>query len=78
MLANRFGRIVLLLGILSLLLFAGCSSLSLPFSEEKKILRLGTETDVTSHESRGAQKLADLVRERSGGSLEIQEFPVSG
>lgn len=75
MLANRFGRIVLLLGILSLLLFAGCSSLSLPFSEEKKILRLGTETDVTSHESRGAQKLADLVRERSGGSLEIQVYP---
>ena len=51
MLANRFWRIVLLLGILSLLLFAGCSSLPLSFSEEKKVLRLGTETDVMSHES---------------------------
>lgn len=75
MLANRFWRIILLLAILSLLLFAGCSSLPLPFSEEKKVLRLGTETDAMSHESRGAQKLADLVRERSGGSLEIQVYP---
>ena len=75
MLTNRFRHIALALTVLSLLLFAGCASLPLSISEEKKVLRLGTETDAASHESRGAQKLADLVRERSGGSLEIQVYP---
>lgn len=75
MLANRSRRIILLLTVLSLLLVVGCSFFSLNGSEEKKILRLGTETDAMSHESRGSQKLADLVRERSGGSLEIQVYP---
>ena len=75
MLAYRFRCIALALIVLSLLLFIGCASLPLTISEDKKVLRLGTETDATSHESRGAQKLADLVRERSGGSLEIQVYP---
>ena len=75
MLAYRFRCIALALTVLSLLLFTGCASLPLSITEEKKVLRLGTETDATSHESRGAQKLADLVRERSGGSLEIQVYP---
>ena len=75
MLTNRFRCIALALPVLSLLLFAGCASLPLSITEEKKVLRLGTETDAASHESRGAQKLADLVRERSGGSLEIQVYP---
>ena len=38
------------------------------------ILKLGTETAISSPETRGAQKLADLVKEKSAGSLIIEVY----
>ena len=38
------------------------------------VLKLGTETAVSSPETRGAQKLADLVKEKSAGSLIIEVY----
>lgn len=41
---------------------------------EVVVLRLGTDTAPDSHESRGARYLADLAREKSGGTLAIQTY----
>ena len=41
---------------------------------EKIILKLGTETAFSTPETRGAQKLADLVREKSKGTLVIEVY----
>lgn len=41
---------------------------------EKVILRLGTETALGTPENQGAQKLAELVKEKSKGTLEIQIY----
>ncbi|WP_371374778.1 TRAP transporter substrate-binding protein [Sporomusa aerivorans] len=43
-------------------------------SGSKVILKLGTETAVGSPETRGAQKLAELVRKNSNGTLEIEVY----
>lgn len=41
---------------------------------QKVILKLGTETAASHPETKGSQKLADLVKEKSKGTLEIQVF----
>ncbi len=43
-------------------------------SSSKVILKLGTETAASSPETRGAQKLADLVKENSRGTMEIEVY----
>lgn len=62
--------VVILLGIV----VTGCLS-SKPSDETKSfgkiVLKLGTETALETPESRGSQKLAELVKEKSKGSLEI-------
>lgn len=41
---------------------------------QKVVLKLGTETAPSHPETKGSQKLADLVKEKSKGTLEIQVF----
>jgi len=41
---------------------------------QKVILKLGTETAASHPETKGSQKLADIVKEKSKGTLEIQVF----
>ena len=41
---------------------------------QKVVLKLGTETAASHPETKGSQKLADLVKEKSKGTLEIQVF----
>ena len=41
---------------------------------QKVVLKLGTETAVSHPETRGSQKLADIVREKSKGTLEIHVY----
>ena len=41
---------------------------------QKVVLKLGTETATSHPETKGSQKLADLVKEKSKGTLEIQVF----
>ena len=41
---------------------------------QKVVLKLGTETATSHPETKGSQKLADLVKEKSKGSLEIQVY----
>jgi len=43
-------------------------------SSEKVTLRLGTETALETPENQGAQKLAELVKEKSKGMLEIEVY----
>lgn len=43
-------------------------------SMEKVILKLGTETALETPENQGAQKLAELVKEKSKGTLEIEVY----
>lgn len=65
------GAVVLLLCVT----IAGClpgGSGFLPSS--KVVLKLGTDTAASSPETRGAQKLADLVKEYSRGTMEIEVY----
>jgi tripartite ATP-independent transporter DctP family solute receptor len=64
------GGVVLLLAMV----LAGCAVGSGTQSSSKVVLKLGTETAASSPETRGAQKLADLVKERSHGTLEIEVY----
>ena len=41
---------------------------------QKVVLKLGTETAASHPETKGSQKLADIVKEKSKGTLEIQVF----
>ena len=41
---------------------------------QKVILKLGTETATSHPETKGSQKLADIVKEKSKGTLELQVF----
>lgn len=43
-------------------------------NSQKVILKLGTETALSTPETRGAQKLADLVHEKSKGTLIIEVY----
>ncbi|MBV5350155.1 hypothetical protein JZU71_03090, partial [bacterium] len=43
-------------------------------NNRRVILKLGTETAISSPETRGSQKLADLVKEKSGGTLIIEVY----
>ena len=43
-------------------------------AQQKIVLKLGTETATSHPETKGSQKLADLVKEKSKGTLEIQVF----
>lgn len=45
-----------------------------PATSSKVILKLGTETALSTPETRGSQKLAELVREKSNGTLLIEVF----
>lgn len=61
-------------------LLAGCSGGSKSAigdsstTPKKVILKLGTETATSHPETKGSQKLADIVKEKSQGTLEIQIF----
>lgn len=63
----------LLLFLLSAVL-GGCTAARNSAADGKTVLRLGTDTALDSHETRGAQKLADLVKEKSQGTLEIAVY----
>ena len=41
---------------------------------QRVVLKLGTETAINTPETRGSQKLADLVKEKSKGTLTIEVF----
>lgn len=41
---------------------------------QKVVLKLGTETATSHPETKGSQKLADIVKEKSKGTLEIQVY----
>ena len=62
------------------LLVAGCGGSApkkaddKPAAPQKVVLKLGTETATSHPETKGSQKLADIVKEKSKGSLEIQVF----
>ena len=43
-------------------------------ASDRVVLRLGTETASQSPETRGSQRLADLVSIKSGGTLVIEVF----
>ena len=45
-----------------------------PAAPQKVVLKLGTETATSHPETKGSQKLADIVKEKSKGTLEIQVF----
>jgi tripartite ATP-independent transporter DctP family solute receptor len=66
------GAIVLLLcGAIAGCVFGGGSGFP---ASSKVVLKLGTETAASSPETRGAQKLADLVKEYSHGAMEIEVY----
>lgn len=65
--AVRSWMVAMVVAVLAIAIFA----LSVE-KNEVVILRLGTDTAPDSHESRGAQRLADLVQEKSHGTLHIQ------
>ncbi len=70
----KFKILLLLLCLLTAGL-SGCSNVSPSTSgKEKILLKLGTDTALDSPETRGAQRLADLVKEKSKGTLEIQVY----
>ena len=61
------------------MLLAGCSGGNKSAggdktAPQKVVLKLGTETAASHPETKGSQKLADLVKEKSKGTLEIQVF----
>ena len=71
-------RVIVWTGYL-LLCFAalsGCGGASGGDRENNRrvILKLGTETAINSPETRGSQKLADLVKEKSNGTLVIEVY----
>ena len=62
--------------IASLLVLTGCSGTKTAneSASDRVVLRLGTETASQSPETRGSQRLADLVSIKSGGTLVIEVF----
>ncbi len=76
---SRLFRSVLVWGGISIflsVLLLGCFSDKPSKSQtaQKVVLKLGTETASGSPETKGAQKLAELVREKSRGTLEIEVY----
>ena len=70
----KFKILLLLLCLLTAGL-SGCSNVSPSTSgKEKILLKLGTDTALDSPETYGAQRLADLVKEKSKRTLEIQVY----
>ncbi len=71
-------RVVVWIGclLLSFAALSGCGGVSGGDREisRRVILKLGTETAISSPETRGSQKLADLVKEKSGGTLVIDVY----
>ena len=63
-------------------LLAGCggssggsgSAASGSSADKKIVIKCGTETATSHPETKGAQKLAELVKEKSNGSIEIQVY----
>lgn len=75
---RRRKRFIVWTGYLLLCLAAlsGCGGASSGNIDNSRrvILKLGTETAISSPETRGSQKLADLVKEKSGGALVIEVY----
>lgn len=71
-------RIIDWVGFLFLLVatLAGCTGVAgdSKNSAQRVVLKLGTETAVNSPETRGSQKLADLVKAKSEGTLLIEVY----
>ena len=60
----------------SMAVLAGCAGMRADSGSafQQVVLKLGTETASQSPETRGSQRLADLVRKKSGGTLVIEVF----
>lgn len=66
-----------LIGLLMLLVvfvLTGCAARSPSAQSGPVVLKLGTETALDTPETRGSQKLADLVKEKSNGTLVIEVY----
>ena len=65
-----------LIGLLLLIFLAqtGCTAKPPLAQGGTVVLKLGTETALDTPETRGSQKLADLVKEKSNGSLLIEVY----
>jgi len=67
---------ICLVPLLLIFFFGGCTNTNqlVGTANGKTVLRLGTDTSPDTPESRGAKKLAELVKEKSNGTLEIQVY----
>jgi tripartite ATP-independent transporter DctP family solute receptor len=66
-----------LLGVLLLAIFlalTGCTAKQTATQGGPVVLKLGTETAIDTPETRGSKKLADLVKEKSNGTLVIEVY----
>lgn len=66
-----------LIGLVMLLVvfvLTGCAAKSPAAQSGPVVLKLGTETALDTPETRGSQKLADLVKEKSNGTLVIEVY----
>ena len=66
-----------LIGLVMLLVvfvLAGCAARSPSAQSGPVVLKLGTETALDTPETRGSKKLADLVKEKSNGTLVIEVY----